>query len=362
VAGTGGSLNIDFLDSWHSDRSLGSGSTVAIAGLAEGLRTLGHRVRVLRPGRALPTLDATRLAFNVGLRQRLATTRADLVVGFDFDGCFLRSDLTSPYVVSLKGVMADEKRYEAGWDRARFEVMSRLERRNARRADRVIVTSDHSRNVAVSAYDLDPARVRVVPEGIDVDAWSAIGGGDRPSGAPPVIVSIARQYRRKNTAGLLRAMPGVLDRIPGVRLRIVGDGPELPRLESLASALGLDDGSVVFTGSLGGREAVQRELAEADVFCLPSRQEGFGIVLLEAMAAGLPIVAADSGATPEVAPHDEVALLVPPDDAVGLEEALVRVLTDRGLWNRLAAAGARRWRRYSWPSVARSFLVAATAA
>lgn len=332
---------------------------MAISGLAAGLQGLGHRLDVLRPRTTLPFHDATRLAYNLGLKARLRGVAADLVVGFDFDGCFLAPGASRPYVVSLKGVMADELRHEAGADRLRFLALSRLERRNARRADRVIVTSEHSRQVAVRAYDLDRARVHVVPEGIHEAAWADVPTEDPTPGSPPLIVSVARQYRRKNTETLLRAMPRVCRDVPGVRLRVIGGGPELPRLRSLAVSLGLDDGSVVFVGPVGGRDAVQRELSRADVFCLPSRQEGFGIVLLEAMAAGLPIVAANVGATPEVAPHEEVALLVGPDDVEGLARSLTTLLGDEALRERLSAAGRQRWRRYAWPAVAAQFLAAA---
>ncbi len=355
----GDPLHVIFLDSWFSDRSRGSGSAVAISGLAGGLRSLGHRVTVLRPRRDLPTPDLTRIAYNVKLPARIRGISADLIVGFDFDGCFLARGRI-PYVVALKGVMADEHQYESGWNRRRFRVLSRLERRNARKADRIIVTSRHSRGVAIAAYGLDPERVRIVPEGIDVEKWSSARTYE-PTAEHPTIVSVARQYRRKNTATLVRAMPRVLAEIPDARLRIVGDGPEVPRLRRLVASLGLDDGTVTLVGSVGEFDEIRRELSRADVFCLPSRQEGFGIVFLEAMAVGLPIAAAEAAATPETAPHDEVSLLVPPDDAEALAGALVRLLRDDNLRQRLAAAGRARWRRFAWPDVARQFLAEARA-
>jgi glycosyltransferase involved in cell wall biosynthesis len=352
-----GGLEILFLDSWLTDRPRGSGSAVAIAGLVTGLAALGHRVRTVRPRWTTPFLDLTRVLFNLGLGQRLDGLHADLLVGFDYDGCFLGRSPDRRYVVALKGVMADELSVEAGWNKARFAVLSRLEQRNARRADRVLVTSEHSRRAAVRRYDLQAEKVRIVPEGIDVDAWERMPQ-PRPK-AGPVILSVARQYRRKNTRALLRAVALVRSEIPGVTLRVVGDGPELPTLRRLASSLGLKGNGAVFLGSLESREELQREYSSADLFCLPSRQEGFGIVLLEAMAAGLPIVAADAAAVPEVAPHGEVALLVSPDDPEALASAILSVLRDEVLRERLSLGGRRRWRRYDWPSVAERFLEAA---
>jgi glycosyltransferase involved in cell wall biosynthesis len=347
-------LDILFLDSWFSDRARGSGSAVAIAGLAGGLRSLGHRVTILRPRFHFLTADLTRIAANVDLRFRVRRLPAHLIVGFDLDGCFLAGSSAS-YVVSLKGVMADELRYESGWNRIRFRFLSRLERRNARRADRVIVTSEHSRRVATAAYGLDPERLGVVPEGIDLESWSARSPEPPRTGGSPSIVSVARQYRRKNTAVLIRAMAIARQSIPDVRLRIVGDGPELQRLRALVRSLNLGD-TVAFVGSVGGIHEIRSELFRADVFCLPSLQEGFGIVFLEAMAAGLPIVAANCAAVPETAPHGEVSLLVQPHDVEGLADALVRLLKDEALRARLAAAGAVRWRRFAWREVAAQFL------
>lgn len=347
-------LDIIFLDSWFADRARGSGSAVAIAGLADGLRSLGHRVTILRPRVQLVSADLTRIVANLGFRKRVRAAVADLIVGFDIDGCFLgRSSV--PYAVALKGVAADELQYEHGWTRVRFRILSRLERRNARRADRVIVTSEHSRRVATVAYGLESEGVGVVPEGLDLEGWSGFQREGRPEGASPSIVSVARQYRRKNTAVLIRAMALVRKAIPAVRLTVLGDGPELARLRTLVGSLNLGD-TVEMVGSVPGEREVRDQLARADVFCLPSRQEGFGIVFLEAMAAGLPIVAADCGAVPETAPHGEVSILVAPDDVEGLAAALVELLTNLELRHRLAAGGAARWRRFGWPEVARRFL------
>lgn len=348
------SLDILFLDSWFADRARGSGSAVAIAGLADGLRSLGHRVTILRPRVLLGPTDLTRIVANIGFRARVRSFPADLIVGFDIDGCFVgRSSV--PYVVALKGVAADELQYEHGWTRARFRILARLERRNARQADRVIVTSEHSRGVATEAYGLESEGVGIVSEGLDLAAWEGFERAARKEGDPPSIVSVARQYRRKNTAMLVRAMALVREAVPGVRLTVLGDGPEMPRLRALVGSLNLDD-SVELVGAVDGAHEVRDQLARADVFCLPSLQEGFGIVFLEAMAAGLPIVAADCGAVPETAPHGEVSLLVAPDDLDALATALVDLLTSTDLQNRLTAGGAARWRRFGWPEVAARFL------
>lgn len=263
-------------------------------------------------------------------------------------------------VVALKGVLADERLFETGRARFRLGLLARLERRNARSADRVLVTSEYSRRRALQHYGLSADRVRIVPEGIAIESWAHLPSR-RSRDDGPVVLSVARQYRRKNTASLVRAMVKVRRHVAAVRLRIVGDGPEMPALRKLAHDLGLDDGTVEFTGALAGLAELQSEYSAATVFALPSLQEGFGIVFLEAMAAGLPIVAASAGAVPEVAPDDEVALLVPPGDDRALARAIVRLLLQPDLARRLAAAGRNRCLRYAWPEVARRFLEASEA-
>ncbi len=339
---------------------------MAIGGLGRALEALGHEVVVHAPGRRTGR-TLSRLRFNLALK-RFRGHDFDLVVGFDLDGCWLPALRGPTRVTSLKGVMADEMRFERGPTRLQFRLLSRLEGRNARAADVVLVTSRYSREVAIAAYRLDPDRVKVVPEGIELGLWPdpASGGesskrrGEEPARRAidrrrPVVLNVARHYRRKDTGTLLRAMVGVVDALPNAELRIVGAGPELRAHRTLARDLGLTD-SVRFLGEMADRDAVRREYAAADVFALPSLQEGFGIVFLEAMASRLPVVAARAGAAPEVVPDGEAGLLVPPGDPRALAEAVTRLLGDPELRARMGAAGRRRAETFDWARVAARFL------
>ncbi|MCL6508115.1 MAG: glycosyltransferase family 4 protein, partial [Bryobacteraceae bacterium] len=100
-------------------------------------------------------------------------------------------------------------------------------------------------------------------------------------------------------------------------------------------------------------DQLAREYQRADVFCLPSVQEGFGIVFLEAIAAGKPVIGARAAAVPEVLPH---GLLVEPDNALELARAIARLHADPRLRSELAAAGSQWVRRFDAPNVARQFL------
>lgn len=129
----------------------------------------------------------------------------------------------------------------------------------------------------------------------------------------------------------------------------------MPILRKQVELLGLEE-SVVFTGELATDDEVRREFFKADIFALPSLQEGFGLVFLEAMAAGLPVVAARSAAVPEVVPDEEAAILVRPGDANALADALTRLLKNENLRKEMGSAGRNRVRRYNWSEISLEFV------
>jgi glycosyltransferase involved in cell wall biosynthesis len=230
-------------------------------------------------------------------------------------------------------------------------MQSEWERRNVHGAERVITTSLYAARRIQQLYGLVETP-RVVPEPIDLAAWRQLF--DSAEGAPDparfVVLSVARFYRRKRIDLLLEAARHLEQRIPGFQLRIVGDGPEAGRLRELAPR------SAKLLGTISRRD-LALEYKRCDVFCLPSVQEGFGIVLLEAMAAGRAIVAVSASAVPEVAPH---ALLASPDDAVSLAQALQVTWSDAALRHSIALAGIKHVQRYDAPIVAAQFLEALT--
>jgi glycosyltransferase involved in cell wall biosynthesis len=139
-------------------------------------------------------------------------------------------------------------------------------------------------------------------------------------------------------------------------VRVVGTGPELERLRRQADDLALG-GRAEFLGHVPF-DRLAAEYRRADVFCLPSRQEGFGIVFLEAMAAGLPIVAARAAAVPEVVLDGVCGILVPPGNPEALAGALNRLLSSAVERHRMGEAGHRRVSIYDAPLVAARFLEA----
>jgi glycosyltransferase involved in cell wall biosynthesis len=131
----------------------------------------------------------------------------------------------------------------------------------------------------------------------------------------------------------------------------------LETLRGLSHKLGLDR-SVTFHGAVQDDREVRAAYQEAHLFALPSLQEGFGIVFLEAMASGLPVVAARAGAAPEVIADGETGLLVPPGDSTALADALLRLLRDPEMRRRMGEAGRARVLGYGSEHIALAFLSA----
>jgi glycosyltransferase involved in cell wall biosynthesis len=156
----------------------------------------------------------------------------------------------------------------------------------------------------------------------------------------PVIGTVGRLEERKDHSHLLRVVGAVIARTNGLgpQVLVVGDGPLRARLGDEARALGVAD-SVHFTGLLAD---VRTALAAMDVFVLPSRVEGLSNALLEAMAAGRPVVATAVGGTTEVIDAGRTGMLVPPGDVEAMAQAIVALLGEPARAARLAAAG-RRW-------------------
>lgn len=335
----------------------GSGTFVGIRELERGLVKRGHHVevRALRFRSGFHTLD--RWLYNAGLVRD--PPAADIAVGFDLDGFLWARRRRIPFVASLKGIIADELQNERGLVRALLSIQVRWERKNVAQADRVLVTSGYCAGVAKREYGVPSRKIAVVPEPIDLAEWEArfVRARPRPEDRPTVLC-VARMYPRKRMQDLLRAARHLRDRLPDVQVRIVGSGPESRRLGQLHAELGLAD-TVLFLGEVL-RTQLAGEYANADCFCLPSVQEGFGIVLLEAMAAGLPVVACRAAAVPEVVPDGVAGVLVEPRNPERLADALEELLTDPRRRKEYGEAGRRRAAEFDTARVAQRFLEAVT--
>jgi glycosyltransferase involved in cell wall biosynthesis len=173
---------------------------------------------------------------------------------------------------------------------------------------------------------------------------------------PKTILCVARLMRSKGVFELVRALPLVQKTVPS-RLVLAGDGPEQASVRALAAELGVGD-SVDLPGYVEGT-ALARLYGAADVFALPTtHDEGFPTVILEAMAAGLPIVTTASRGPADHLVPERHALFVPPHDPTALATSLTRVLMDTDLERRLGDANREKVREFDADPVAREYLAA----
>ena len=328
----------------------GSGCYVGTRTLVDGIRALGTGVEMVTPQVRLPVFAATRLLFNETLRWRAFD--ADATVGIDADGYARAGKRNSPpHIACIKGVMGDAVRFETGVTRASMAFQSQLEAKNARRADLVMTISRYCAERIEELYGVSGAVV--VPEVIDLKAWRQLFDSNpaRPNRDRFTVLSVCHFYPRKCLDILLRAAAQLHPMIPELEIRIVGNGPQYKRLQAICTELHLEK-IVHWLGHVPLARLAQ-EYQRAHVFCLPSLQEGFGIVFLEAMAAGKPIVAARAAAVPEVVLS---GILVEPESPEALADGLVRLYRDPSLCSTLGSAGCRDVEQFDVHRVARLFL------
>ena len=211
--------------------------------------------------------------------------------------------------------------------------------------DRFVAVGRSVRQALIDNEGLPPNRVEVIYNGVDLSTYGEQIVGRRHlrselgiAEGEFLVLQVARLDTIKDHATAVRTIALAANRIPGIRLFLAGGGPEKSSIEHAIVRHGLD-GRVVM---LGQRDDVRRLLAAADAFLLTSVSEGIPMTIIEAMAAGVPVVATTVGGVPELLQNGVTGLLAPAGDAAGLADALVRLADDGDLRARLAAAAKRR--------------------
>jgi glycosyltransferase involved in cell wall biosynthesis len=212
----------------------------------------------------------------------------------------------------------------------------------ARRARVVFSVSRYTADAFGRGVGLDPARIRILHNTLD-PGFEADPSEVRAGPEHAELLSVARLWPEEKQKGVdvtLRAVARIAPRHPRLRYRIVGKGGEVPRLTALAGQLGLAD-RVVFEEDLTDAELAER-YRRCTAFVLPSGQEGFGIVFLEAMRFAKPCIGGTPGGSPEVIAHERTGLIVPFGDEAALAAAIERLLNDPDEARRMGEAGRRR--------------------
>ena len=298
----------------------------------------------LIPGLTMPMM--------VGLIDALSESGADVLhahshrYGHVLEAAAVADRLGIPLVVSTHYHPADRR--EPATKRGLLRVQDVLFGMTAYRVAKAIVVQTEREATLVSEFAPEP-KLRTIAPGIDLAAWSN-PNADRPEGLdlpPEYFLFVGRVAPNKGLAVLLDALSRLA---PGLRrpLVVMGrDWGERPHLETLARKLGLS-GSVRFLDHVEDETSYRGVIRGARALVLPSEWEAFGLVLLEAMAAGTPVVATDVGGVPEVLDHGRAGRLVSYADPGALAEALRSVLEDPGETERLRRSASERVRRFDW--------------
>jgi glycosyltransferase involved in cell wall biosynthesis len=246
---------------------------------------------------------------------------------------------------------------ELRWVRHSLPFLRGFLRRAVTSANYVVAIST---STAREVQAVAPVPVDIIPYAVDLPDDTTAGGASarrsaREPGQPFTVLSVGRLVERKGVLYLIDAIAAMRDTLDA-RAVIIGDGPERAALEAQADAAGISD-RIEFRGWVSPDE-LHEAYASASAFALPAvidhrgDTEGLGMVLLEAMTYGVPVVSTPMGGIPDIVQHDRTGLLVPPNDASALAAALIALATDGALVERLTIAAHTSAREsFGWPGV-----------
>lgn len=317
-------------------------------------------MKAVRIGRGLPELLVTNYRLNRAEWQAaLSDADAAMVLGGPCLAGVPLARTETPYVVWMGTTIEDErevqKRHFGIGRRLRYELARPILRRQERlvllNAERVLVQSTYTKRQVVQRHGLDPDKVEVLPYPVDTEKFSP----GEPETNPREVVFVGRlNDPRKNTELLLESFARVVETIPEAHLTLVGDEPD-DKYIKLMEELGIR-GNV---SALGEVESVVPYLRRAAVFAFPSRQEGLGIVGLEAMACGTPVVSTRCGGPEDYVVEDETGYLVPTSDSHKMSDRLKSLIQDPQKRNRLGTTARKKIEREYASTIVEPKLIAA---
>ena len=197
-----------------------------------------------------------------------------------------------------------------------------FERRTYRLADSIVCVSHDTAQVLIKRYGIPPKKISVIQCAVDTERFHPLGGEKEAD----TLLYVGRISRRKGIDFLIRSIPPVVAKIPGVRLLVAGKGEDLNRMKALVRKLGMEQ-SVTFLGFVPDGE-LNGLYNRAECVVVPSIFEGFGISVIEALAAGTRVVGSNVDGIREILSSGEYGRLVPYGDTVALAEAMIAALRD----------------------------------
>lgn len=296
--------------------------------------------------------------FNRSLTQNAVGIGADVyeahaVSGYGFPKALKKLGIKKPFIHTIHGVLADEYEQAKQNDYQSFRGslanrfmrrLANLEAQTAKDATLIVTISNYSLEKIQHHYGIESSRVRIIPNGVDIERFKPVTNVQAMKqrfglGDEPCVLFVGSLIPRKGLPFLVEAAKKVVKERAGTKFLIVGDGPLKSQLMASLEIANLS-GNFKFLSNLS--EAQLPAIYNcADVFVLPSIQEGQGIVLLEAQASGVPVVAFDIGGVNEAVRNGESGFLVKRGDSDSLSGALLRLLSDKVLRERMGSVGRR---------------------
>lgn len=352
-----------------------NGVATSIRTLAHGLEKKGHNVYIFTPwDPRTPEIDEPNVFripsmpflflknFRAGLlcpphlSRKIHSLNLDIIhtqteFSLGFLGKFISTTQGIPLVHTYHTMYEDYVHYIAGGHLITAEMAREFSKFFCNGTCDVIVPTKKTEDLLLSYGVTTP--ISIIPTGIDTSHFSKENftaeeilelrhtlGLDADT---PVVLSIGRVAKEKSIDVLIKALPSLLEKIPAVKMVIVGEGPEKVNLESLAKSLGVEN-HIIFTGGKPWTE-IGKYYQLGNVFCSASVTETQGLTFAEAMAAGVPVVAKNDPCINNIITHNMTGLLF--EDQEELSKLLYQVLTDKSLQNRLSKAGMETMKKLS---------------
>lgn len=321
------------------------------------------RARMLMAGLSfrwrLPGNEICRTLLNgpivFGMTRAIASSRAEVVMAAPFPQLNMYSALRGARRAGVPIVLCGALHVEDRWNYDREMIFRAIEK-----ADAYVALTQFEKDHVV-ARGISPEKIHVIGGGVDLDTYSDARGDDirreHGFGEDPVVAMVSKQVERKRFDVLLDAMERVWKEEPSARVLLAGGSTAYtPTLEARIAQMPETTRRRVTLLSDFDEQLGPELFAAADLLVLPSGQDSFGLVFVEAWACRKPVIGVDLGATASVIDHEEDGLLVRYDDREDLAQAILRLLGDSDLRVRLGESGYEKVReRYSWTKVGQRF-------
>ena len=248
-------------------------------------------------------------------------------------------------LLTVHGIMAKEIKFRKRISFFKNIVFLLLERYAIFKVQNIIAVSLHVKNVI---SEMTQSKIHVIPNGIDFEGIQNIH--PLKSTEHPCILFIGELVKVKGVTSLIKAIPIIKKAIPTIRVFIGGAGPQEEELKKLVKELNVEE-NVEFLGFVSGDEKYSY-YKSADLCVFPSRYETFGIVCLEAMACGKPVVASNVGGIPFLVEEGKIGLLFESGNVNELAERVITLLKDKELREKMGEAGRERAKEFAWDKIA----------